>query len=506
MTDDPRPPIDGPTAMSPAEGDLGPHPDDPTQQGLTGYGPTAFGPVTAQPDEPTLPEQDELRAAPPDEPTPADRTSQEAITVSPPPDEPTLADPTSEGEPRTAPPDEPTLAAPPSVAWFDGPSFPEAEAGQSAEPPSPARLDEPTLAEPTQRVPPAPTWSNAPFSVDGPTVAEPVALDEPTVANVDPTITGPTVASWPFDQFEPPLPQDLVWQPDSAPVEQPRTSRNPAYYVALGAAVVLVVGLVAFAALVTVKRPTQAVAGTGSAAIPVVTSSNQPSPASTTQSTTSSAAPEGPYAELASHPLSTETTRMPDATCALPRFDPADDKQAAFYEAAKVCADAAWGPVLQAAGVDDAEVKLVTVTGPQQTQSCGDLAPTSPPTECDGTVYMTPAYLRDTEQNGRYPGKYFGVFLREYARALQFSTGLEQLAAAVPNGSSADIDQRMDQQATCLAGVAGGSMSGRGAVDANITNEIHERLTTVDAPPDAQSLLDKGLQQRTPAACNTWTK
>jgi hypothetical protein len=117
---------------------------------------------------------------------------------------------------------------------------------------------------------------------------------------------------------------------------------------------------------------------------------------------------------------------------------------------------------------------------------------------------MTPAYLRDTEQLGRYPGKYLGIFLREYARALQFTTGIEQLVAAVTSGSAADLDTRVDQQATCLAGVASGAMSGRGDVDANITGEIRQRLTTVDAPPDAGSLLDKGFQQRTPAACNTW--
>lgn len=434
MTDEPRPPVDSPTAMSSTSGDLGPRPDDPPQHAVTGYGPTTFNPVTGQQDEPTM-NLDE--------------------------------------------PDEPTLAQP----------------GHTP--------DEPTLPEPPVR--------GSHFAVDGPTVAEPFVApgvagpDEPTTVRDDPTTTGPTVGGWPLDLFESAPPDVLVWQPDSAPPAQPAARRNPGYYLALGAAVVLVVGLVAFAALVTVKRPTQTVAGSGSAAIPVVTSSDEPTPTSETTTTTTSDVPGNPYAELAAHPLSTETTRMPDATCALPRFDPADDKQAAFYDAAKVCADAAWQPVLRAAGLDDAQVKLVTVTSPQSTPSCGDLTPTSPPTECEGTVYMTPAYLRDTEQNGRYPGKYFGVFLREYARALQFTAGLDQLAAAVPNGSAADIDTKLDQQATCLAGVAGGSMSGRGAVDANITDEIHQRLTTVDAPPDAQSLLDKGFQQRTPAACNTWT-
>jgi predicted metalloprotease len=336
-------------------------------------------------------------------------------------------------------------------------------------------------------------------------VAEPVVVgsDEVTLANEEPTTTGPTVGGWPLDQFEAPPLGELVWQPDSASVAPPPgAGRRPAYYVLLGAAVVLVVGLVAFAALVTVRKPTQAVAGTGSAAIPVVTSSSQ---APTSSGTSSAAPPVNPYAELARHPLSTETTRKPDVTCVLPRFDLPDDRQAAFFQAAKVCADDAWRPVLAAAGLDDVQVRLVTVTGAVQTQSCGELAPTSPPTSCDGTVYMTPAYLRDTEQLGRYPGKYFGVFLREYARAVQFGAGLEQLASAVPDGS-ADIDTRLDQQATCLAGMTSGAMAGRGDVDDNITGEIRQRLSSVDAPPDAESLLDKGFQQRAPAACNTWAK
>lgn len=397
MTDDPRPPVDGPTAMAPSNGRLpGGPPEEPTES-LATYGPSAYGPVTAdQHEEPTV------------------------------------------------------------------------------------NLDEPTAAEPVV-----------------------AGDDDATRANDDPTTTGPTVGAWPFDQFESPPVGELVWQPDSVPLAPPAAARRPAYYVGLGAAVVLVVGLVAFATLVTVRRPTQAVAGTGSAAIPVVTSSNQTPPPATSRS--SADAPPSPYAELAAHPLSTATTRMPDATCALPRFDLPDDRQAAFYQAAKVCADDAWRPVLQAAELDDAQVQVVTVTGPAQTP-CGDLAPTSPPTECDGTVYMSPAYLRDTEQLGRYPGKYFGVFLREYARAVQFATGLDQAASAIPNGSAADIDTRLDQQATCLAGMTSGALAGRGAVDDNITGEIRQRLTTVDAPPDAQALLDKGFQQRTPAACNTWAK
>jgi len=400
---------------------------------------------------------------------------------------------------------------------LDEPTADHHYAAPTTEPAHTNTIDDPTIAELT---------SNSSTTGQGPAIESTVAFpfdepaaddqeptpsafaqfgepgdDEPTAAVVtdDPTTTGPTVGGWPFDEFEPPPPGELVWQAEPPPPPDKPPTRSPAYYITLGAAVVLVVGLVALAAVVTVMRPRHEVAGVAVAAgasIPSITPSGQPPPPASTST------PAGPLSAVAAHPLSSSTTRMADTTCALPRFDPADDKQAAFYAAAKVCADNAWRGVLQQAGLDGA-VTVVMVTGAVQT-SCGDLAPTVAPTECDGTVYITPAYLRDTEQNGRYPGRYLGVFLREYARALQDATGLGELVGAVTTGSAADLDTRVDQQATCLAGVVSGAMAGRGAIDTNITGEIRARLTTVDAPRDAQAWLDKGFQQRTPAACNSW--
>jgi hypothetical protein len=366
-------------------------------------------------------------------------------------------------------------------AAVDGPTVYGSSAGQG--------LDEP---DPTVQAD-GPAGAEAPGSDDESTVA--VGTDEPTT-------TGPTVGGWPFDEFEGPPPGELVWRAELPPEPPAATvTRSPAYYVSLGAAVVLVVGLVALAAVVAVMRPAREVAGTASAwpVLPEATTTSSQPPVTTT-----SATPTGPLAPVAAHPLSSSTTRMGDATCALPRFDPADDRQAAFYAAAKVCADAAWREVLRQAGFDDVTVTVVTVTGATQAGSCGELAPTSAATQCDGTVYLTPAHLRDAEQNGRFPGRYLGVFLREYASALQYTTGLEELVAAVPTGSAEDLDTMLAQQATCLAGVAAAAMAGRGAVDSNITGEIRARLSTVDAPPDAQAWLDKGFQQRTPAACNAW--
>lgn len=468
--------------------------DDPTtpDDGLAGYGPTTYRPITGsgRPDEPTVaettrPAEDSVVVA-------REAIHPTAGSVVGAHDEPTLAnaEPTVAGTTPLAEDtmvvgdDEPTLAEPETTV---------AETTQPAEDTVIVARDEAALAD---------TETTA----AEPALAEPAlvdqAADETTVAvgTDGPTTTGPTVGDWPFDQFEPPPPGELIWQPDSPPAPTPQAARSPAYYVSLGAAVVLVVGLVALAAVVTVLRPGQEIAGRATGAVPQITASSEVPPPTTATTQT----PAGPLAELAAHPLSSSTTRMPDATCALPRFDPADAQQAAFYAAAKVCADAAWRPVLQAAGLE-ATVTVVTLTAPAQTRTCGELTPTSPATQCDGIVYLTPAYLRDTEQNGRYPGRYLGVFLREYGRALQHTTGLDEVLTKVDTGSAADLDTRVEQQATCLAGVAAGAMSGRGAVDANIVNEIRDRLSRTDAPPDARSWLDKGFQQRTPAACNSWT-
>lgn len=339
-------------------------------------------------------------------------------------------------------------------------------------------------------------------------------VEEPTVAlgSDSPTTTGPTVAGWSLDDLmreQPPGP--LVWHAEPHPSFDNtglRETRGAGYYVSLAVAVLVVLGLIGLLAFLSVNRPVTQVAGSATGLpIPELPSPTDSTPPTTQAPPSSTAPPAGdPLAELALHPLSSSTATMAQLSCALPTFDPADAAQAAFYEASKVCADGAFGGLLTAVGIPAPPVSVVTVQGGPTDTPCGPVDPTSPATQCEGTVYMTPARLRDGEGLGRFPGKYFGVFLREYAAAVQYLTALTELVekAKEDPDASGDLDERLAQQATCLAGIASGAMAGRGAVDANITNEIHERLTTIDAPPDAQTWLDKGFQSRQPASCNTW--
>jgi hypothetical protein len=324
--------------------------------------------------------------------------------------------------------------------------------------------------------------------------------DERTVSLSSETqpASGPVVAQWPLDD----LLHEHVALP--APARTPREQRRPAYYVALTVAVMLTLGLVVSLAVLAADPPVSRVAGSPTGLnVPALPPPTHSTPPGATPTATPSTAPAGPYAGLAAHPLSTSKATMPDQTCALPTFDPDNAAQAGFYEATKVCADNAFGELLAAAELPAPTVEVVTVdNGPADTP-CGTVEPSAPTIQCAGTVYMTPAYLRDVEGNDRFPGRYFGVFLREYARAVLETGGLGPLYEKVTDAD--DLNVRSSRQATCLAGIASGAMSGRGAVDSNITNEIRDRLSNVDAPPDAASWLDRGFQSRQLATCNPWT-
>jgi hypothetical protein len=369
----------------------------------------------------------------------------------------------------------------------------------------------------------------------------PVPDDEPDVAPG----TESSVQSEPAAQQEPPEPPDASDLPDVPDVPEQESAPPPwlfepyspsgaqriqetprAGFLVSGSAILLMVGgLVAVIAFFAMKGPVEAITGSarpGAAVLdPVATNTSEPPTTSGPVTTTDVPAatpsddpsptgkPDGLLALLAAHPLSSSPETMSNTVCSLHKFDPADDRQLAFFQEAKVCADAAWATVLDAAGIPAPGIDLVVVQGGPVATPCGPVNPADPATHCRSTVYMTPAHLRDVEGNGRYPGRYFGVFLRTYASAVQDVTGLTILYATArsqPNAPIADLDTRLAQQATCLAAVTAGAMSGQGAVDDNITKEIHDRLSNMDAPAEASGWLDKGYQTRSLASCNSWVK
>jgi len=340
----------------------------------------------------------------------------------------------------------------------------------------------------------------------------PASEETAFVGGETPTTTGPTVGAWPYDESEQAtereLPSDLVWHATPLPVaEQPPQEMRPlGYYLSLVAAVLVVIAVVGAVTVLTLNRPTRAVAGEPAAAGPAIPT---PDPTTTEQSSEPPPPSTQPSAldELAENDLSTLDRAMAPYACSLPTFRPPDTDQEAFYMAAEMCLDAAWDTLYPDIGADETGITVVAVIGQPQPTICGDIAPTDPATTCGGVVYMTPAHLRDSEGNDRYPGRYLGVLLREYAEAVQDHHGIRDAydeAKEDPEASEAELSQRLNAQATCLAGVTAGAMANQGSVDANIASEIRARLTSVDAPRDAGSWYDMGFQSRTPARCNTW--
>jgi hypothetical protein len=320
-------------------------------------------------------------------------------------------------------------------------------------------------------------------------------------------------------QWIPPEQQQTeVWQPQDQSWEEQQRAVPPAdelapvgKHVLIALAVVLVVALLGVATYFTVRHnsspPVAAPQPSSPQAPPVPTFTDDPDTTTSSTTTTTTSDSADPRAALATAPLSSAAATMGSASCALPKFDLPDAKQAQFFQAAKVCADSAWGATLPSADIPAASVRLVVVQGAAADTPCGSIGPGDPSTQCQGTVYMTPAYLRDVQANGRYPGKYFGTFLREYGHALQDVSGLTAMykdARSQPGANPDDLDRRYNDQAICLAGIASGAMSGKGAVDGNITNEIRERITTADAPADAATWLNKGFTTKQLSACNTW--
>jgi hypothetical protein len=383
--------------------------------------------------------------------------------------------------------------------------------GPTTDSATPSPTDHPT--EPALE-PAAATWPTGP-TADRPTdpaippTATDTAAGPTTVLPAEPTPTGPSTAGWPLEDLLADSPAPSAAHRTRPPPE-PAPPRRPVYYVSLTVAVMLVLGLVTGLAVLSANPPVSRVAGAPLGLnIPDLPSPTRSTPpGATTTTTTTTTTPTGAFAELAGHPLSTSTATMPESTCSLPMFAPEDGTQAAFHEASKACADAAFGGLFAAAGFDTVPVEVRTVTDTPVQSPCGEIEPATPSTQCAGTVYMTAAHLRDVEGNGRFPGRYFGVFLREYARALQEAAGFPDLYATAKSAGAGeeDVAARASQQAICLAGIAAGAMADRGSVDGNIYTEIGQRLTEVDAPPAAADWLDRGAGTRQLSACNSWAE
>lgn len=251
---------------------------------------------------------------------------------------------------------------------------------------------------------------------------------------------------------------------------------------------------------------------------PLPTTSRQTSrpPATSTQP----AGPQ-PVARLADNPLF-DVGGLPATTCKLARWttDPAGAER--FFRSALPCLDAAWAPVMKAAGLPFFEANLAFPGGATWNSPCGSESAASGrvaafycPT--NNTIYMPFAAIQ-TDLYGAHPGVYLALFAHEYGHHVQDMSGIDTAYGREANNARTDDDRqemsrRFELEAQCFSGMFLASTSGRGDVDGNIT---HEAQTTQDrgdhnGPPrdhgtdeHASGWWNSGFQRNSLAQCNTW--
>ncbi|EWM13860.1 basic proline-rich protein [Kutzneria sp. 744] len=239
-------------------------------------------------------------------------------------------------------------------------------------------------------------------------------------------------------------------------------------------------------------------------------------PATTTQP----AGPQ-PVAKLADNPLF-EVGGLPATTCKLSRWttDPAGAER--FFRSALPCLDAAWSPVMKAAGLPFFAADLAFPDGGTWNSPCGSETAASGrvaafycPT--DNTIYMPFAAIQ-TDLYGAHPGVYLALFAHEYGHHVQDMAGLDLAYGRETNNAANDdvrqeLSRRFELQAQCFSGMFLAATSGRGDVDGNITHEAQttqQRGDHLGPPRDhgsdehAVGWWTSGFQRNSLAQCNTW--
>ena len=352
--------------------------------------------------------------------------------------------------------------------------------------------------------------------------------------------------------YAPPItPPPVNWSgaPVVAPVMPPptsswpgpppkRPSRGPIVAIVLVAVVLLGLAAVGLSHLGGAAPAADAGAGATRTTEPAATTSSRvtphrtttPSPTTTRRTTTTSRPPTSttsagpqPVAKLGDNPLF-DVGGLPATNCPLSRWttDPAGAEQ--FFRSALPCLNAAWGPVLKAAGLPFAPPDVAFPSGTSFTTPCGNQSIGHIVAfYCgrDHTLYVPFAGLQ-SDMYGAHPGVYLALFAHEYGHHVQSLSGIlgaytkeryEKDNGDSNNDAGWELSRRLELQAQCFSGMFLAATSGRGDVDGNIT---HEAQTSQDRGDHNGPPLDHGTDQHTIgwwtagfqgnslARCNTW--
>jgi len=238
---------------------------------------------------------------------------------------------------------------------------------------------------------------------------------------------------------------------------------------------------------------------------------------------TEPAGPEPVYA-LGDNPLFMDGLYAPAITCNLATWNTSPQGAADFFLSAMPCLDAAWQPVMEAAGLPFYSPSITFPEGTEWSSPCGSVSQGGGAVAAfycgqDNTLYMPFAGLQ-TEMYGAHPGVYLAVLSHEYGHHVQAMSGVlstydeERYNAGVDTEAGLELSRRLELQAQCFSGMFFAASWSRGSVDDNILNEARTSQDRGDhtegAPRDhgtdehAISWWEQGAQQNYTWQCNTW--
>lgn len=212
-----------------------------------------------------------------------------------------------------------------------------------------------------------------------------------------------------------------------------------------------------------------------------------------------------PVARLADNPLFAKGLGLPAITCVLPRWNPSPAAQLPFYEAEADCLFRGWQPVLAAANLP-ARRPQVRVETTQFTDPCGTYAATSTAHYCAGdhTIHMTPRWFASENAPPNTVGIYVGVFAHEFGHAVQGMSGVMSAyseARYQDSAESLELSRRLELEASCFGGMFLTASVGQGSIDRTIYTEAAEdEAQRGDYPEQTGNPRDHG----TPAHNGGW--
>lgn len=348
----------------------------------------------------------------------------------------------------------------------------------------------------------------------------------------------------PVNWSRPPVVAPVMPPPQSTWSGQPppkRPSRGPIVVIVLVAVVVVGVAAIGLSQLGRSRPAADAGAASTTSWTPEPTTTTAtpsrtphrtttPSPTTprrttTTSQTPTSTEPSGPQPvlKLGDNPLF-EVGGVPATNCKLSRWstDPAGAER--FFRSALPCLDAAWAPVMKAAGLPFFSPKLAFPPGTSFATPCGTMTIghiVAFYCSTDNTLYVPFAGLQ-TELYGAHPGVYLALFAHEYGHHVQAMAGIMDAYGQaryakdkgdVNSDAGWELSRRLELEAQCFSGMFLAATSGRGDVDGNITQEAQNSQDRGDhnGPPldhgtdaHAQGWWNQGFQRNSLAQCDTW--